>query len=116
MADSSSTANLYLSVTQLSYAETQLAINPRPPFILRDRHDLRQQCAEVANCATRLRQKDCNALDQLQVFSSQRNVDTAMSMFNVIQSHPSNNYTKEQVREAVKNAIAAVDALSVGAD
>ena len=115
MADSSSIANLYRSVTKLGYAETQLAINPRPPFILKDGPDLHKQCAEVADCAARLSLKDGNKLDQLQVSSSQRNVDTALSMINVIQSQPSNNYMKEQVREAVKNAIAAVDALSVGA-
>lgn len=111
MADLSSTKNLYLSVTQLAYAVSQLAINPRPPFNVSDRPALLAQGTAVADCAARLRQKNGNALDQGKVFAAQIQVDTAMSMFYVINNMVSNSYAQAQVTAAVVMAIAEVDAL-----
>jgi len=111
MADQSSAAHLYSSITKLAYTESQQAIHPRPPFAIVDRNDLAQQATQVANCAATFRLKDATSMNQLHLFQAQSSVTTAQTMFDVINSKVSNNLTIDDVYASVNNAITVVIAL-----
>jgi hypothetical protein len=111
MADLSSAANLYGSVTKLAYTEAQHAIHPRPPFAIADRNNLTQQATQVANCAASFRQKDAIQVNQVNLFHAQSLVSTAQTMFDVINNTVSNNLSINHVYTAVTDAITAVNAL-----
>jgi hypothetical protein len=111
MADPTSAAQLYASVTQLAYAETQMAISPRPPFGLADRPDLKGQATQVADCAAGFRQKDPGPLSQQALFGAIALVGAALAMFAAINNQVSNTLAKAQVLSAVAAAVQAVDAL-----
>lgn len=111
MANQSSAAHLYASITKLAYTEAQQAIHPRPPFAIADRNNLTQQATQVANCAAIFRQKDAILVNQSNLFNAQGLVTTAQTMFDVINSTVSNNLTINDVYMAVSNAITAVNAL-----
>lgn len=111
MADQSSTAHFYASITKLAYTEAQQAIHPRPPFAIADRNNLTQQATQVADCAAAFRQKNAILVNQSNLFSAQGPVTTAQTMFDIINSTVSNNLTINDVYTAVNNAITAVNAL-----
>ncbi|WP_056184341.1 hypothetical protein [Pseudorhodoferax sp. Leaf267] len=111
MADQSSAAHLYSSVTKLTYTETQQAIHPRPPFAIADRNDLVRQAKKVADCAATFRQKDASRVTQSQLFNAQGLVTTAQTMFDVINSTVSSSLTKSEVYKAVDDAVTVVNAL-----
>lgn len=111
MADQTSTTHFYLSITQLAYSESQLAIQPRPPFSVGNRTLLIQQATDMANCAARFRLKDAAQIDQLALFAAQGLLDTAQTMFNMINNQVVNGLSTQDVFSAVAAALHATDAL-----
>lgn len=111
MADQSSTAHLYSSVTKLAYIEVQQAIQPTPPFAIADRNDLAQQAKQVAECATMFMQKASASVSQTQLFEAQSSVNTAQTMFDILNNTSIHRPTKNDVYSSVRNAVAAVNSL-----
>jgi hypothetical protein len=109
MADSISASQLYSGITQLAYAESQMAANPRAPFQLTDRHGLVVQATDVANCAASFRQKSAAALGDLTV--AQQSVHQAIAMFAAINNNISTTLTTQEVIAAVNSAIQQVTML-----
>lgn len=111
MADMSSTAHLCATVTQLAYTETQMAINPQPPFSIGDRAALMNQATGVANCAAAFRQKNAASINQPELFAAQNKVNSALAMFGVINNQVANGLTTAVVTGAVLAAEQAIIAL-----
>ncbi len=111
MADQTSAAHLYASLTQLAYAVTQMAISPKPPFSTADQVTLTNLGTNAANCAAAFRQKNPGPISQSALFAAQQNVNAALAMLNLINSAGSSSLSKSTVLNAVTAAIAAVTAL-----
>lgn len=111
MADQTSAAHLYASLTQLAYAVTQMAISPKPPFSTADQANLASEGTNTANCAAAFRQKNPGPISQPALFAAQQKVNAALAMLNLINSAGSSSLSKSTVLNAVTTAIAAVNAL-----
>lgn len=111
MADQNSAAQLYSTLTQLTYALSQMAISPKPPFSSADQGALMTEATNAATCAATFRQRNPAPIAQPALIAAQQKVNGALAMLNLINNVGSNSLSKATVLNAVTSAIQAVNAL-----
>jgi hypothetical protein len=108
MASPESVKQLYISIANLVYVETQLAKNQQFPFDASDDVELGAQADRIVDFGKDLRQANPIALNQAKVDDARRKVKHAQAIFDEIIDANKTAGSKHDVFTAVIDVIAAL--------